>query len=223
MARKYGGLTGPKVTPNTGDAPGQWIAPTEAFRESTAARWPIVVPATAAYAPIGTFVFAPSSGVVDTALATNNFILASGNALDRTTYQNLYDVIGTTFGPGDGVTTFSIPNLYERHVYLKGATSSGIPVTGSGQIGAEHVHLFTGYAANVAPPRNISVTDPRSQDGTVINIASSKEGEAVQNELRKKECVPLLSVADAAVPVGGVVPLLWPLFPVQAGLLPAAN
>ena len=180
MARKYGGLTGPKVSPGTQAAPGQWLAPTEAYRESTAASWPIVVPATAAYAPVGSYVYAPSSGVVDTALATNNYILASGNALSRTTYSSLYNTIGTTFGNGDGISTFNIPNLYQRHVYLKGAIASGIVMTASGQIGAQHIHLFTGYAANTSPPRNISVSDPRSQDGTIINIASSVEGTAAQ-------------------------------------------
>lgn len=41
----------------------------------------------------------------------------NGAAISRTTYANLYAVIGTTFGAGDGSTTFNLPDdraLFER-------------------------------------------------------------------------------------------------------------
>lgn len=33
------------------------------------------------------------------------------SAVSRTTYANLFALIGTTYGAGDGVTTFNVPNL----------------------------------------------------------------------------------------------------------------
>jgi tail collar domain/TAT (twin-arginine translocation) pathway-exported protein len=39
------------------------------------------------------------------------FLPTDGRAVSRTAYRELFQVIGTTFGAGDGVTTFNVPNL----------------------------------------------------------------------------------------------------------------
>lgn len=41
----------------------------------------------------------------------NNFLECNGAAISRTTYPILFSVIGTTYGSGDGSTTFNLPNL----------------------------------------------------------------------------------------------------------------
>jgi len=41
-------------------------------------------------------------------------VLADGRVLSRTTYSVLFGVIGTTYGAGDGSTTFNVPNLKSR-------------------------------------------------------------------------------------------------------------
>jgi hypothetical protein len=38
-------------------------------------------------------------------------LLCTGQAVSRTTYSALFAAIGTTFGTGDGSTTFNVPNL----------------------------------------------------------------------------------------------------------------
>jgi microcystin-dependent protein len=43
--------------------------------------------------------------------APANFIKANGAAVSRTTYAALFTAIGTTFGVGDGSTTFNVPDL----------------------------------------------------------------------------------------------------------------
>jgi phage-related tail fiber protein len=40
-----------------------------------------------------------------------DFIKANGAAISRTTYSGLFTSIGTTFGVGDGSTTFNVPDL----------------------------------------------------------------------------------------------------------------
>jgi microcystin-dependent protein len=40
-----------------------------------------------------------------------DFIKANGAAISRTTYSDLFSAIGTTFGVGDGSTTFNVPDL----------------------------------------------------------------------------------------------------------------
>lgn len=55
----------------------------------------------------------PIGSVVDFAgtVAPAGWMLCYGQALNRTTYAKLFAVIGTTFGAGDGSTTFNLPDL----------------------------------------------------------------------------------------------------------------
>lgn len=50
------------------------------------------------------------------------WLLANGQNVSRTTYANLYAVIGTKYGAGDGSTTFTLPNLHHR--FLEGTTTT---------------------------------------------------------------------------------------------------
>ena len=43
--------------------------------------------------------------------APSGWLICDGSAISRTTYANLFSVIGTTFGSGDGSSTFNLPNL----------------------------------------------------------------------------------------------------------------
>lgn len=44
------------------------------------------------------------------------WLLCNGQAVSRTTYANLFAAIGTMYGPGDGSTTFNLPDLRGRVV-----------------------------------------------------------------------------------------------------------
>ena len=41
----------------------------------------------------------------------DDYLLCNGQAVSRTTYAQLFSVIGTNYGVGDGSTTFNVPNL----------------------------------------------------------------------------------------------------------------
>lgn len=41
----------------------------------------------------------------------SNFVLPFGQAISRTTYATYFALVSTTYGPGDGVTTFNVPDL----------------------------------------------------------------------------------------------------------------
>lgn len=41
----------------------------------------------------------------------NNWLICDGSELSRTTYSELFKNIGTSYGEGDGTTTFNIPNM----------------------------------------------------------------------------------------------------------------
>jgi len=59
------------------------------------------------------------SQVIDTSIillysgsiAPSGYLLCDGQAISRTNYNDLFTLINTTYGPGDGSTTFNIPNL----------------------------------------------------------------------------------------------------------------
>lgn len=52
-----------------------------------------------------------------------SFLLCDGSAVSRTDYADLFNVIGTAFGTGDGSTTFNLPDL--REAVPKGAGLTG--------------------------------------------------------------------------------------------------
>ena len=67
--------------------------------------------------PIGSYIqFAGSQ-------APDGFLVCNGGEISRTTYSALFAVIGTTYGSGDGSTTFNLPDLTDR--FLQGSTTSG--------------------------------------------------------------------------------------------------
>lgn len=49
-----------------------------------------------------------------TASAPTGYLLCDGSAVSRTTYADLFTIIGTTFGVGNGSTTFNLPNFNDR-------------------------------------------------------------------------------------------------------------
>lgn len=52
------------------------------------------------------------------------YLLCDGSNISRTTYKDLFDVIGTTYGTGNGSTTFTLPNLIDR--FIEGSSVAGI-------------------------------------------------------------------------------------------------
>lgn len=65
------------------------------------------------------------------------YLNADGAAVSRTTYATLYNVIGTTYGAGNGSTTFNLPNLVNRTMHGIGASTS---VIGDGTWNQTHTH-----------------------------------------------------------------------------------
>ena len=55
--------------------------------------------------------------------APEGFLLCNGAAVSRTTYKALFSAIGTTYGPGDGASTFNLPDLADR--FIQGSGTAG--------------------------------------------------------------------------------------------------
>lgn len=96
--------------------------------------------------------------------------LCYGQPVSRTTFASLFAVIGTTWGIGDGTTTFNLPDLRGRGVFGKddmggsaanrvtnavsGITGTTLGVTGGNQALTSHTHAVTD------PTHTHTVTDP---------------------------------------------------------------
>lgn len=67
--------------------------------------------------PVGTIIAVAYTGVPE------GYMHCNGAAVNRTTYVNLFNKIGTTYGAGDGSTTFNLPNTVAR--FLEGGIGAG--------------------------------------------------------------------------------------------------
>ena len=60
------------------------------------------------------------------ATAPEGWMLCQGQAISRTEYADLFAVIGTNFGSGDGSTTFNLPDMREATLKGAGTTSKTV-------------------------------------------------------------------------------------------------
>jgi microcystin-dependent protein len=178
-------ITSP-VAPTTGNPGDLWFNSSTGilftyYSDGTSAQWVEVlssaVPNVTEIMPAGT--------VTQTARITapTGWLLCEGQAVSRTTFARLFDAIGTTYGNGDGSTTFTLPNLKGRvpvgrddsqtEFDALGETSGAKTVTldatqipshnHTGTTGIEsvgHTHTFSG----------ITSTDGNHSHTTLINL-----------------------------------------------------
>ena len=72
--------------------------------------------------------FFPCGAVVSfaTKKAPDGWLECNGNAISRSIYANLFNIIGTTWGVGDNSTTFNLPNLNISGCFIRGGNVDGI-------------------------------------------------------------------------------------------------
>jgi microcystin-dependent protein len=94
------------------------------------------------------------------------WLLCGGQAVSRTTYTALFQVIGTTYGAGNGSTTFNLPDLRSRVPYGRDAMGG----VGSGRINNYFASANTLGAGggNQEPHQHthtVSISDPSHVHG----------------------------------------------------------
>lgn len=73
------------------------------------------------------------------ATAPIGYLMCDGSAVSRTTYSYLFNIIGTTYGPGDGSTTFNVPDM--RGYFPFGKSTAGTGSSLGSTFGAiDHAH-----------------------------------------------------------------------------------
>lgn len=61
--------------------------------------------------------------------APQGYLLCDGRAVSRTVYSELFSVIGTTYGPGDGSSSFNLPDYTQPYYYESLIPESFIELT----------------------------------------------------------------------------------------------
>lgn len=97
------------------------------------------------------------------------FLKANGALVSRTTYAALFAVIGTTFGAGNGSTTFALPDL--RGEFLRGWDDSrGVDtgrVFGSAQAATRHPYVQANSSPVLLAPVNVQPVNFDAVGGNV--------------------------------------------------------
>lgn len=81
------------------------------------------------------------------------WLWADGSAVSRTTYADLFAAIGTTYGAGDGTTTFNLPDKRDRVTAGKGdmggSAASRLTTTLTGTRASTSSGVITGLSSTV--------------------------------------------------------------------------
>ncbi len=76
------------------------------------------------------------------AAAPAKWLLCNGAAVSRTTYDNLFAIISTTFGAGDGSTTFNLPDMQGR-IPVGAGSGAGLTARTLADTGGTETHQLT--------------------------------------------------------------------------------
>ena len=102
----------------------------------------------------------------------DGYLLCDGSAISRTLYPELFAAIGTTYGAGDGSTTFNLPNGTLR---LLGNT---VPVVGNGMtLGLTQGSINFGLSLD--------------SNGTYMSAGKNNYGEPVGSQWKNAFVTPL--------------------------------
>jgi microcystin-dependent protein len=127
--------------------------------------------------PVGGFFVSGDIKVNASTSIPADWLPCDGAAVSRTTYADLFATIGVTWGPGDGATTFNVPDFRDR--FLVGAgTTYAVGDTG----GADSVTLTVGQL----PAHSHGVTDPghthtAAEEAATVTAGAAAGGAAAGN------------------------------------------
>jgi len=109
-----------------------------------------------------------------TTTAPTGYLSCTGATADRATYADLFAVIGETFGAGDGVSTFNLPDATGRVVMGRDTGDVDFDLADTG--GAKTANLQHSHTANTHTHTMSATTSPSSNQGigasNHINFAS---------------------------------------------------
>lgn len=103
------------------------------------------------------------------------FLLCDGSNVSRTTYADLFAAIGTTYGTGDGSSTFGLPSLDGRSLLFQASGGN----SGTGNVGGS-----AGNASeNVDPTNHVTLTNNQTATGAIVVSGNVANHQLTESEL----------------------------------------
>jgi len=140
------------------------------------------------FSSLDTIIFALASatpptipaGVINAFAGTSvpsGWLECDGSAVSRSTYAALFTAIGTTYGTGDGATTFNLPLTARRTLVGRGGTGTATLANTVGSVGGSETHtLVTGEIPSHTHTGNTdnSGTHTHTLDSSVSGAGSNR-------------------------------------------------
>ena len=105
------------------------------------------------------------------ATAPAGYLLCDGTAVSRTTYADLFAVVGTTYGAGDTSTTFNVPDLQGKFPQGKSGTTNLATTGGANTVTVAVTNNQAVSAVTSTATSNQTVTVTGSIDNTSLTCA----------------------------------------------------
>ena len=122
--------------------------------------------------------------------APSGFLECDGSAVSRTTYAGLFAVVGTTYGSGDGSTTFNLPDFSDRTCVSNSPTKSLASTGGANTVAtAGNANASVGNksitnpltASHNHPINGVQYNAQTGGSGSVIGTSPSRGGNGSHN------------------------------------------
>lgn len=122
--------------------------------------------------PIATILAYSSNGDLP-----SGYLLCDGSAVSRTMFPDLFAAIGTTYGSGDGSTTFNLPDYNTAARFAQGGTVAGtVKQAGLPNIEGEFSNYGALASSNDSSPGTPATGALISASGSYLNVASTSQG-----------------------------------------------
>lgn len=152
--------------------------------------------------------------------APDGWMLCQGQAISRTDYADLFKVIGTNFGSGDGSTTFNLPDMREATFKGAGTTSKTVGTHNTINVGdfvddrvQSHTHtgtnafvvFYNGEQGNPLVPLTGGTGYIKTADNMVSTDNSGRKGTTTEvkavgvNYIIKAKQMPMPADLEAAI------------------------
>tara|TARA_R110000868_G_scaffold62442_4_gene188664 strand:- start:1048 stop:1626 length:579 start_codon:yes stop_codon:yes gene_type:complete len=109
----------------------------------------------------------------------SGFLECDGVAVSRTTYSALFAVVGTTYGVGDGSTTFNIPDLVDKVAVHKSnnkalaSTGGANTITPTGNVAGSTANATLTTAQLASHTHALNIVNPNGYPGPTKGAGNS--------------------------------------------------
>lgn len=134
--------------------------------------------------------------------APSGWLLCDGSNVSRTTYADLFAILGTSYGSGDGTTTFGLPNLKGRVPVGRDSTQTEFDTLG--ETGGAKTHTLT---TSEMPSHNHTTSSrswtQSSGSATISDTGHAHTGTTDATDVNHKHPTTVKQKSDAAMTHNG--------------------